>query len=290
MIPKWCLLSFGIFLIATAYSQSPLRYFRITSPHTSFPDTGRSNGHIYHNILYSAAEHYSDSSVLIIVPSRLRVRSNISLIFWFHGWNNNIDTALIKYGIARQFTQSRLNAVLVLAETAKDAPDSYGGKLEQPGDFKELVTDVLRKLADENVIRKQCQAGHVILAGHSGAYRVMAGILQNGGVEVNEVILFDALYANTGQFMQWLTSDPHNRFIDLYTDHGGTLDETKSIQQQLKDMHIHEDSLEETAVTAATVRRQKILFIHSLHAHDDIIQHPDNFNLFLDNSPFLKRR
>ena len=46
----------------------------------------------------------------------------------------------------------------------------------------------------------------LILAGHSGAYRVMANILQNGNVPVNEVILFDALYAETDKFMIWLTA------------------------------------------------------------------------------------
>ncbi len=57
----------------------------------------------------------------------------------------------------------------------------------------------------------------MILAGHSGAYRVMANILQNGNVEVKETILFDALYAETDKFIQWIKADTAHRFINIYT-------------------------------------------------------------------------
>ena len=72
-------------------------------------------------------------------------KKKVDMIFWFHGWNNNIDTALIEYGLSRQFAEANVNAVLVLAETAKNSPDSYGGKLEQKNTFHNLVNDVLEK-------------------------------------------------------------------------------------------------------------------------------------------------
>jgi hypothetical protein len=267
----------------------PLNQFKITSSHTSFPDTGRSNGHVYNKVLYDAAGHYSDSSVIIITPKNFVPKKKVDMIFWFHGWNNNIDSALIKYGLSRQFAEAGTNAVLVLAETAKDAPDSYGGKLEQKNTFRKLVNDVLQKLVSMHVISAGDRVGNVILAGHSGAYRVMANILQNGNVPVNEVILFDALYANTDQFIDWLTASRHHRFIDLYTNHGGTLDETKNMMSRLNNLNVRVDSLEEENVTPAVIRNNKIVFIHTPHEHDYIIQHPDNFKLFIENSPFLRK-
>ena len=120
-----------------------LNIFRISSSHTSFPDTARANGHMYNNTLYDAANHYMDSSVLIIVPKKLIADKNVDLICWFHGWQNNIDSAAIRYGLIKQFAASHLNAVLILAETTKNAPDSYGGKLEYNNTFKELVTDIM---------------------------------------------------------------------------------------------------------------------------------------------------
>ncbi|HSN10094.1 MAG TPA: hypothetical protein VLS85_13735 [Hanamia sp.] len=282
---------FSVLLIACTMGicQVPFHQFKITSTHTSFPDTGRLNGHLYNKVLYHTADHYSDSSVIIITPKGFVPKKKVDMIFWFHGWNNNIDTALIEYGLSRQFAEANVNAVLVLAETAKNSPDSYGGKLEQKNTFHNLVNDVLQKLVSMNVIKAKDRVGKVILAGHSGGYRVMAHILQNGNVAVNEVILFDALYANRDMFMNWLTANKHHRFIDLYTDHGGTLDETKTMMKQVSDANLSEDSLEEANVTPMIIRNHKIIFIHTPHEHNYIIQHPDNFKLFIENSPFLKK-
>ena len=276
-------------LCNASFCQDHLRYFKITSRYTSFPDTGRASGHLYDSVLYTATEHYSDSSVLIITPKHFKANASVDFIFWFHGWNNNIDTALIEYGLSRQFAEADVNAVLVLAETAKNAPDSYGGKLEQKNTFEKLVKDVIKELVHMHVISARDRAGNMILAGHSGAYRVMANILQNGNVPVNEVILFDALYADTDKFMSWLTPDKNHRFIDLYTNHGGTYDETKNMMHQITNVNLPVDSLEEVDVTPAILKDNKIIFIHTLHEHNDIIQHPDNFELYIENSPFLKK-
>ena len=289
MIKRLSIFCIFVSVYGTGICQLPLNQFKITSSHTSFPDTARMNGHLYNDSLYNTADHYSDSSVIIITPKNFIAKKKVDMIFWFHGWNNNIDSALVRYGLSRQFAESGIDAVLVLAETAKDAPDSYGGKLEHQNTFKKLTGDVLQKLVSMNVISARDRVGNVILAGHSGAYRVIANILQNGNVPVNEVILFDALYADTDKFLAWLTADGDHRFINLYTNNGGTYDETKAMMQQAKNLNIPTDSLEETGVTPAILQNNKIIFIHTLHEHNDIIQHPDNFKLFLENSPFLKR-
>ena len=69
----------------------------------------------------------------------------------------------------------------------------------------------------------------------------------------------------------------------------GTYDETKAMMLQIKNLNIPADSLEETGVTPAILHNNKIIFIHTLHADNDIIQHPDNFKLFIENTPFLKK-
>jgi len=126
--------------------------FHIYSSHTSFPDTGRAKGHVYEGKLYSANEHYRDSTVLIIAPKNLGAKKKVDLIFWFHGWGNHVDSAVVRYELAKQFIASKRNAVLVLAETARNAPDSYGGKLESQGVFKALVADVLQGLKSKKLI------------------------------------------------------------------------------------------------------------------------------------------
>ena len=262
--------------------------FHIYSPHTSFPDTGRANGHLYDSVLYTANEHYRDSTVLIIAPKNLDAKKKIDMVFWFHGWRNSVDNAAAYYELTKQFIASKRNAVLVLAETARNAPDSYGGKLEAPGDFKAMVADVLQGLKMQKLIPQKCTSGHILLGGHSGAYRVMARIIKNGGMPIDDVMLFDALYAETDIFMDWIKADPGHRFINLYTDHGGTEDETKAMEKLVDEADINNFEVEEKALVPAQLSAHPIIFIHSLKQHNDIVNQ-DNFRLMLENGPFLKK-
>ncbi len=266
------------------------KVFRITSAFTSFPDTGRSNGHRYNNKLYPAAEHYSDSSVLIIVPAQLEAAKQVDVIFWFHGWRNNIDSSAIYFELSKQFLASNRNAVLVFPESAKNSPDSYGGKLEQKDIFRFLLNDVLKKLKKEKVIGKKAVAGSIVLSGHSGAFRVMAHILQNGAVEVKQVILFDGLYSQVDKYTSWIQADASHQFINLYTNKGGGTDEVSSVMMKLlREKNIALINPEEKDVDVDMIRNNPVIFIHSLKEHNDVINRPDhNFRLFLENSPALK--
>jgi hypothetical protein len=263
--------------------------FHIYSSHTSFPDTGRASGHVYDSVLYTVNEHYRDSTVLIVVPKNLDVKKTVDLVFWFHGWRNNVDSAAVRYELTKQFIASKRNGVLILAEAARNAPDSYGGKLENPGVFKALVTDVLMGLKAKKLIPGNCVSGHILLGGHSGAYRVMARIIKNGQMPIDEAMLFDALYSETDIFIDWIKADSQHRFIHLFTDHGGgTLEESKHMNQLLDKEKISYFEVEETALTPEELRSHPIIFIHSLKEHNDIVN-PDNFRLMLENEPFLKK-
>ena len=282
------LLSFSC-LLSFAQKENELQIFRITSAYTSFPDTARANGHTYNKVFYPAAIHYSDSSVLIFVPPHFKTGKHVDVVFWFHGWRNNIDTAAVYFELINQFVASNRNAVLVFAETAKDAPDSYGGKLEQATVFKNLLNDVLHKLKTEKIITKKAKPGNIVLAGHSGAFRVMAHVLQNGGAEVKQVILFDGLYSQVDKYTAWIQADASHQFINLYTNKGGGTDEvSEKMIQQLKEKNIPFINPEEKAVHTLMLKANQVIFIHSLKEHNDVINKPDhNFRLFLENSNVL---
>ena len=273
----------------TVWSQEA-RTIRFSSRYTSFPDTARVNGHTYDSIYYSAKDHYRDSSVLLIVPQNLSRTNKVDLIFWFHGWNNNIDTANQFYEIQKQFLASGKNAVLVLAETAKNAPDSYGGRLEQPGDFSRLVKEVLQQLKIQKLVGKKATAGRITLAGHSGAYRVIAYILSNGGMPVDNVYLFDALYSQVDKFLSWIQQNKNHRFVNWYTNHGGGTDEVSiHMMQQLDQLRLPYKLVEETAINSNDVKGNPLLFVHSPREHNVIINTPDNLKLLLQNEEGIKQ-
>lgn len=290
MLHKLLLVTLTILAVNSfAQTKNDPKIFRITSAFTSFPDTGRAKGHSYGNVLYTAAEHYHDSSVIIIVPPKFNVKKNVDVICWFHGWNNNIDSVPARFDVVKQFLAAHRNAILVLAETAKDAPDSYGGKLEQKNVFKLLLDDVLNSLKEKKIIGKKTAPGNIVLAGHSGAFRVIAYILQNGGVEVKQTILFDALYSQIDKFTNWIQSDESHRFINIYTNTGGTDEVSVKMMQVLNDKNIRFINPEEKALNTSLLQTNNIIFIHSLKAHNDVINRPDqNFQLFIENNLILK--
>lgn len=283
---------FTVSLFINTLEAQDVREFRtihFTSSHCSFPDTGRINGHFYDSVHYSNAEHYNDSSVLLIIPDQFQKTSTVDLVFWFHGWRNNVDTAAEFYKLSKQFVASKRNAILVLPETARDAPDSYGGKLEQPGMFKALVNDVMNELKKREVIPSQAMSSHILLAGHSGAFRVIAYILQNGQAPVQEVFLFDALYSQLDKYLNWIYQDQSNHFVHWFTNHGGGTDEmSDTMMVELKNHHIDFKLDGEGAVNSELIRNNRILFIHSLREHNVIINDPDNFKLLLENSFILQ--
>jgi hypothetical protein len=98
-----------------------------TSAYTMFPHEKRAQGHTYEGKSYPADVHYSDRTVAIFVPKGFRAGDATNLVFYFHGWRNDIDDTFAKFRVAEQLAASGVNAVLVLAEGAKNAPDSFGG-------------------------------------------------------------------------------------------------------------------------------------------------------------------
>src|SRR5579863_170451 len=270
---KWIatvILSFSPAVALFAQKDQGYQTLRMTSAYTSFPDTGRAKGWLDGDSVFRpVAGHYDDSSVLLVIPARLKRDGKVDLIFWFHGWHNNIDTALQFYGLARQFAAANCNAVLVLAEAARNAADSYGGKLKRKGDFAGLVKDVVEELKQYGIVRVDAVAGHIILGCHSGGYSAVADILENGGVAVDEVFLFDALYGRLPVFMDWIREDKRHHFVHWYTDHGGGTDVmSDTLMRQLEGEHIDYFVTGEALLNPGQVRGNKVLLVHSTRAHN----------------------
>jgi len=260
-----------------------------TSPFTMFPHEKRAKGDTYQGKSYPADLHYSDSTVAIFVPKGFRASNATNLVFYFHGWWNNVDDTLAKFRVAEQLEASGVNAVLVLAEGAKNAPDSFGGKLEESGVFSSLVSDVLATLKARGVIEKT-RPGSIVLAGHSGAYRVMAFILTRGGLtgNIREVYLFDALYGQSEKFAHWIDRFP-GKLIDIHTAEGGTRDQSMDLMDDLRAWNIPFLAVPESAVTQDFLRKNRLVFIESALSHDDVVAGREQFRAFLTASDLPRR-
>ena len=250
-----------------------------------FPHPDRSNGRLYGGKTFSAAEHYSDSSVAIFVPKQFRQGKVTDLVIYFHGWYNNIDSACVQFSLLDQFAAAGKNAVFIFPEGPKDSPDSFGGRLESDSGLQRLVEDVLLYLKKEGRIRTTVP-GRIVLAGHSGAYRVISYILLRGGLTKNiaDVILFDALYGQTEKFAYWLDHSK-GRFVNIYTDSGGTRQESENLMADLDAWKMKYFAATETLTTEKDLRTNRILFLHSDLEHNDVIGKRSQFLKFLRTGP-----
>ena len=255
-----------------------------------FPHPARADGHTYHDEFYSAKDHYSDSTVAMFIPKNFRATDKIDFVVHFHGWNHTVAGTLPEYKLIEQFSASGKNAILIVPQGPFNAPDSFGGKLEDTNGFKIFMDEAMEKLRASGALAelerrsptrpgaglkragsetgapdaegRAPEIGNIILSGHSGGYHVMAAIVDHGGLsgKIKEVWLFDALYGGTENFVEWQKSQ-NGRLLDIYTDHGGTKDETENLMAFYKTNDVSFFAAEETnALPRRSARRTKLFF------------------------------
>ena len=253
-----------------------------------FPDSERINGHVYDGKTYSFQEHYNDSSVAIFIPKGFKQTDSTNFVVYFHGWNNNIDSACNEYKLIEQYTASNINAIFVFPEGPKNSPDSFGGKLEDKDGLKNLINDIAKFLIEKGKLNSP-EIGNIILAGHSGAYRVISFCIMRGGLtpNISEVILFDALYGETEKFAHWIETYP-GKFIDIYTDNGGTKNETESLMNDFDAWGISYFKVEEQELNPYDLLNNRLVFIHTDLTHNEVISTRNQLMLFLKTSKLKK--
>lgn len=246
-----------------------------------FPHSQRANGHTYSEKLYPADIHYSDSTVMVFIPKNFTKSDQTDFVIYFHGWYSNIDSSCKKFRIIQQFAESNKNAILIFPEGPKNAPDSFGGKLEDENGFSKMMDDIISELIGQKKISSQ-KIGNIVLAGHSGAYRVISYILMRGGLTENikEVYLFDALYAELEKFAYWFTNY-NGKFVDIFTNDGGTMDDSYSLMADLKGWRHSFLLKEEDEISDSDLKDNKLIFIHSKLGHNDVVINNDNLKRYL---------
>ncbi len=260
---------------------------KLELPSAHFPHRGRQNGYRYGDAYYPPDPHYSDSSVQVFVPAGFRAREAVDLVFFFHGWNSSIAETERDFHLYRQFSESGVNALLVVPELARDAPDSFGGNLEEGGGFARLVDDLLQALRGYGLLARP-RPGRLVLAGHSGAYRVIAQVLDHGGLEehIGEVYLFDALYDLENLFADWIKGSAR-RFVSV----NATGSETSAAAERL--IGLLRASAVPLAVAPDEPRqdwrrlRSRVLFLQSPYDHYGVVSATDQFRGILSSSPAL---
>jgi len=154
-----------------------------------------------------------DDTVIVFVPDKYRFRreEGVSVLVHFHGHNSSAERALTAHALREQLVDSRQNAVLVVPQLALFAADSSCGKLASPNGFARLLGGSLstaarfgRTTLGESRFPERPRLGRVCVSAHSGGYHAAACSLRQGGVDISESYLFDALYGEGEVFRDWV--------------------------------------------------------------------------------------
>ena len=100
--------------------------------------------------------------------------------------------------------------------------------------------------------------------------------------------LFDALYARTDQFLAWFDKR-HGRLVDLYTEHGGTKEETERLMGIFKQRGVPFYSGKEAEMETNQLCQSEPIFLFSDLGHDAVIQGNQAFRRFLESSRYDRR-
>ena len=112
-------------------------------------------------------------------------------IIYLHGFYTDVDHAMTEHQLAAQFRDSNVNALFVVPEARSWRTDAIVWETFEP-----LLAMVEARLKVER------PKGPVVVVGHSGAYRTIAGWLADEALE--RVVLIDGLYGNEDEFRAWL--------------------------------------------------------------------------------------
>jgi hypothetical protein len=212
----------------------------------------------------SPGSGYFDDTVIVFVPAHYRYRPDegVAALVHFHGHSTTADRAMAAHELREQLADSRQNAILIVPQLAVNAADSACGKLESPGGFARLLRGAVETAAregrttlDDTAFPADARLGTVCVSAHSGGYHAAAAVLRQGGVDVRETYLFDALYAEGDTFRDWVlarhgqplhdrhklvsyfvsggTTDVANRWLRAELEKGGALCEEEQQEGEL---------------------------------------------------------
>ncbi len=237
-----------------------------------FPHESREKGFVYNKVTIPREPHYTDSTVGLFIPRGFHRTPKTNVLVYLHGWSNNVRKAIAEYKLREQIAASGQNIILIFPEGPRDATDSGCGKLEDKDGLKNLVQESLKTLHDDGKIDGE-QIGHVLIAGHSGAYRGLACCADHGGLdhELAGVCLLDSSYGNLEMFVNWVERNPKGKFFSIFTDHLSAQNVFLFTHMEKLDEHC---ALEiDTDATDELLAQQRTLFLHTeTLKHDETVR------------------
>lgn len=174
------------------------------------------------------------------------------IVVYVHGYYTDVDTAWTDHELAKQFRDSRQNALFIVPE----AP-TKGGESVRWTSLGDLIRSVRR---ETKLVRPW---GHIVVVAHSGAYRTVANWLDYK--HLDHLVLLDALYGYTEEFEQWYEAkgDRHK----LIVVGGDTLRWTEPFVEQLGGGTTLDAIPDSYADIGKAARKSRLLYMRAQYDH-----------------------
>lgn len=201
----------------------------------SAPTRGRPGPWTEERVLENAAyDEPGAPSVIVHAPPGFDPGRPLRLVVFLHGYSGcarvlvGIGSVACKDGgpprpgwdLAGRFDEAGSDALFVVPQLAFLRREGDPGRFAREGGFRAFVGELLAALEGPLAGARLEDVERVSLLAHSAGFESAMAILGRGGIEVNDVVLFDALYAGTAVFARWVAGDPGRRLVSLYTGGG----------------------------------------------------------------------
>lgn len=184
-------------------------------------------------------------------------RETAGTVVYVHGYYTDSDGAWRDHQLAKQFRQSRQNAMFVVP----DAPKGNGESVKWPA-----LKDLRRALVRANM---KLPDGSIIVMGHSGAFRTVMQWVDHRMVD--QIILLDAIYGGETAFDEFIASGKRADDHKLIVVGADTAQGSAAFVKKYKFAVAREKVPDSLNGFTKNERRAKLLYIHSQYEHMGIV-------------------
>ena len=183
-------------------------------------------------------------------------RATAGTIVYVHGYWTDADRAWKRHRLARQFRDSRQNALVIVPE-APGGPDQ--------GVVWPSLVDLRREVARANI---RLPDGPTIAVGHSGAYRTLSGWVDNKLLA--QVVLLDALYGRQQSFEEFIATGKRAKHHKLLLIGSDTAASSKAFARRFPYAVVRDRLPDGYEQLTARERRARLLYIRSQYRHAEL--------------------
>ena len=184
-------------------------------------------------------------------------RSNAGTVVYVHGYYTHADGAWRDHHLARQFRDSRQNAMFVVP----DAPSGNDEEVKWPA-----LTDLRRALTRANI---RMPDGPIIVMGHSGAFRTVMKWTDHHLIE--QIILLDALYGGERAFDEFVASGKYANRHKMIVVGAATATESRAFARKYPFAVVRDTMPTRAGAFSRRERLAKLLYVHSQYGHMEIV-------------------